>query len=370
MSLKKRKNLFTVETPTVKPKGETVELPRHGVKQLFKDSGKGQLNLFTTEQIEETVKELASTIGTTVKNTIYAPGAELSSSELKVWQGIFTAFKRSNYEGDKQKEFRKGGAGQDGISVKEIHRQKDTAYKNISFLPVIVLTQSELLEVSGFNRTHGDKVDCLEALKNLSERQYFFKWSRLVKDEKGIPQKEKSGEFKMEDVSTVETFFKVSTVYDEEGKVKNYEISPSAVLLDQFRPQYGGNYFLIVPTDWRDDLKRLGLKSNKYAPIFLLFLRYQFEAIRSNNQKKLSQGAKQRTYSFSKTWEEIAETLKMPESLYKKNRKKAKDLITACQKIALEANLLKKIDFAGVDSSSTADIYYLNEEFFPQPGEE
>lgn len=370
MSLKKRKNLFTVETPTVKPKGETVELPRHGVKQLFKDSGKGQLNLFTPEQIEETVKELASTIGTTVKNTIYAPGVELSSSELKVWQGIFTAFKRSNYEGDKQKDIRKGGAGQDGISVKEIHRQKDTAYKNISFLPVIVLTQSELLEVSGFNRTHGDKVDCLEALKNLSEKQYFFKWNRLAKDEKGIPQKEKSGEFKMEDVSTVETFFKVSTVYDEEGKVKNYEISPSAVLLDQFRPQYGGNYFLIVPTDWRDDLKRLGLKSNKYAPIFLLFLMDQFETIRSNNRNKLRQGAKQRTYSFSKTWEEIAETLKMPESLYKKNRKKAKDLITACQKIALEANYLKKIDFAGVDSSSTADIYYLNEEFFPQPGEE
>lgn len=370
MSLKKRKNLFAIETPTVKPKGETVELPRHGVKQLFKDSGKGQLNLFTPEQIEETVKELASTIGTTVKNTIYAPGVEFSSSELKVMQGIFTAFKRSNYEGDKKKDIHKGGAGQDGISVKEIHRQRDTAYKNISFLPVIVLTQSELLEVSGFNRTQGDKVDCLEALRSLSEKQFFFKWSRLVKDEKGIPQKEKSGEFKMEPVSTVETCFKVYTVYDEEGKTKHYEISPSAVFLDQFRPQYGGEYFLIIPTDWRDDLKRLGLKSNKYAPIFLLFLRDQFETIRSNNRTKLRQGAKQRTYSFSKTWEEIAETLKMPESLYKKNRKKAKDLITACQKIALEAKYLEKIDFAGVDSSSTADIYYLNEEFFPQPGEE
>jgi hypothetical protein len=370
MSLKKRKNLFTVETPTVKPKGETVELPRHGVKQLFKDSEKAQLNLFTPEQIEETVKELASSIGTTLQNTIYTPGVSLTSSELKVWQGIYTAFKRTNYEGDKQKDIHKGGGGQDGISVKEIHRQRDTVYKNISFLPVIVLTQSELLEVSGFNRTHGDKVDCLEALRSLSEKQYFFKWNRLAKDEKGIPQREKSGQYKMEPISTVETFFKVYTVEDEEGKVKYYEISPSAVLLDQFRPQYGGEFFLIVPKDWMEDIKRLGLKKNKYAPIFLLFLRDQFETIRSNNRKKLSQGAKQRTYSFSKTWEEIAETLKMPESLYKKNRKKAKDLITACQKIALELNHLKKIDFAGVDSSSTADIYYLNEEFFPQPGEE
>ena len=370
MSLKKKKNLFTVETPTVKPKGETVELPRHGVKQLFKDTGKTQLNLFSPEQIEQTVKEIAENIGTPLKNTIYAPGVEFSSSELKVMEGIFKAFKRSNYEGDKQKDIRKGSGVTDGISVREIHRQRDTAYKNISFLPVIVLTQSELLQISGFNRTHGDKVDCLEALKNLSERQYFFKWSRLVKDEKGKPLQEKSGSFKMEIVSTVETCFKVNTVEDEEGKLKHYEISPSAVFLDQFRPQYGGEFFLIVPTDWRDDLKKLGLKQNKYAPIFLLFLMDQFETIRSNNRKKLSQGAKQRTYAFSKTWEEVAETLKMPESIYKKNRKKAKELITACQKIALELDYLKKIDFAGIDSSSTADIYYLNEEFFPQPGEE
>ncbi len=370
MSLKKKKNLFTVETPTVKPKGETVELPRHGVKQLFKDTGKTQLNLFSPEQIEQTVKEIAENIGTPLKNTIYAPGVEFSSSELKVMEGIFKAFKRSNYEGDKQKDIRKGSGVTDGISVREIHRQRDTAYKNISFLPVIVLTQSELLQISGFNRTQGDKVDCLEALKSLSEKQYFFKWSRLVKDEKGKPLQENNGNFKMEPISTVETCFKVYTVYDEEGKIKHYEISPSAVFLDQFRPQYGGEYFLIIPTDWRDDLKRLGLKSNKYAPTFLLFLRDQFETIRSNNQKKQSQGAKQKTYSFSKTWEELAITLKMKESLYKKNRKKAKELITACQKIALELDYLKKIDFAGIDSSSTADIYYLNEEFFPQPGEE
>ena len=104
-----------------------------------------------------------------------------------------------------------------------------------------------------------------------------------AKKEKGIPVKDKDGGYKKEEVMEVGTLLRVKYVRDKKTKIlQYYEIHPSACMLDQVN-----NYFLLIPNDWREEVKRI--TKNRFQVIyisFLIWLRMEFEKIRRNNAKK------------------------------------------------------------------------------------
>ena len=144
----------------------------------------------------------------------------------------------------------------------------------------------------------------------------------------------------------------------EQGVLQYYEITFSAPILDQV-----DNYFLLVPCNWRDEVKELtGRRASNYTYEFLFWLRLQYEEKRRYNSG--GKGRKPKDFTINKSWEDIAIALKMPISMYKANRKKAESIIKEAYNVAIKLGYLKNIE-----SINNIDKLYLNEDFYPKPGQ-
>ncbi len=319
----------------------------HTVTQFYGDNK--QLSLFSDEKIDAFTR--ATGISITDRPNSY--GVVLNQAQRKVLEGILKAFTDTDYKGDE--EIEKGRYSQDVHPINKIAG----AYTNIDKIPVVKLTQARMIELSGYNRTQGDKVDVIEAISFLATKQFCFYWVRL-KTENGKPVKDKSGDYVKEEVMEVGTLLRIKAVRDESSKLlQYYEIHPSAPLLDQVN-----NYFLLVPNNWRDEVKQLtGKRASSYTYELLFWLRLQYEQIRRYN-KGGGKARKPKPFKISKSWEEIAIILKMPESLYKRNRKRAFKIIQDTYATAIKLGYLER-----VDNNGATDVLYLNESYYPKPGE-
>jgi len=158
----------------------------------------------------------------------------------------------------------------------------------------------------------------------------------------------------------VGTLFRIRTVR-EGGELKYYEIHPSSVIIDQVNNKYGGNYFLLVPNNWRDEVKQIvGKNVSSYTYEFLFWLRLQYEQIRRQNNKKTAN----KPLTLKRSWEDIAIALKMPKTMYKANRKRASKIIQDAYSTAIKLGYLLKVENTGA-----TDVLYLNEAYYPKPGE-
>lgn len=327
----------------------------HAVSQFYGDNK--QLSLFSEQKIEAFSK--ATGLNITDKPDSY--GVVLNQSQRRVLEGILKAFTDSNYKGDE--EIDKATAlteiySNTVTSAKTLTKGDNAPYKNIDKIPVVRLTQAQIIKLSGHDRTQGDKVDVIEAISFLATKQFCFYWVRL-KTEKGNPVKDRSGDYVKEEVMEVGTLLRIKTVRTKEGELDYYEIHPSAPLLDQV-----SNYFLLVPNDWREEVKQLtGKRASSYTYELLLWLRLQYEQIRRFNNGG-GKKRKPKPFKISKSWEDVAIALKMPESMYKANRKRALKIIQEAYSVAIKLGYL--ID---VENNGATDILYLNESYYPKPGE-
>lgn len=319
----------------------------HAVTQFYGDNK--QLSIFSDEKIDAFFRDT----GLSITNRPDSYGVVLNQSQRRVLEGILKAFTDSNYKGDK--EIDKATYSSKIYPIDKIAG----AYSNVDKMPVVRLTQAEIIKLSGHDRTHGDKVDVVEAISFLATKQFCFYWVRLIKTEKGKPVKDKSGDYVKEEVMEVGSLFRIKTVRTEEGELQYYEIHPSAPLLDQVN-----NYFLLVPNDWREEVKQLtGKRASSYTYELLLWLRLQYEQIRRYN-KGGGKNRKPKPFKISKRWEDVAIALKMPESMYKANRKRASKIIQDAYYVAIELGYLVR-----VENNGATDILYLNESYYPKPGE-
>jgi hypothetical protein len=315
----------------------------HSVTQFYGDNK--QLSIFSDEIIDAHIKATHLSI----KDRPDSYGVVLNQSQRRVLEGILKAFTDSNYKGDE--EIDKATYNEEYHPINMIAG----AYSNVDKIPVVRLTQSEIINLSGHDRTQGDKVDVLEALSFLATKQFCFYWVRL-KTENSKPVKDKKGDYVKEEVMEVGSILRIMTIR-EKGELKYYEIHPSAPLLDQVN-----NYFLLVPNDWREEVKQLtGKRGSSYTYELLLWLRLQYEQIRRYNSNG---NRKNKPFKISKSWEEVAIALKMPETMYKANRKRSSAIIQEAYSVAIKLGYLIK-----VENNGATDILYLNESYYPKPGE-
>jgi len=214
--------------PGVEEAKKHTKIAIHTVSQFYGDNK--QLSLFSDEKIED----FSRATGISITNRPDSYGVVLNQSQRRVLEGILKAFTDSNYKGDE--EIDKATYSSNIYPINRIAG----AYSNVDKIPVVKLTQSEIIELSGHDRTQGDKVDVVEAISFLATKQFCFYWVRL-KTEKGKPVKDKSGDYVKEEVMEVGSLFRIKTVRTAEGELQYYEIHPSAPLLDQVN-----NYFLLL----------------------------------------------------------------------------------------------------------------------------
>lgn len=335
-----------------------IQIAMHAVKQFY---GHNKiLTLFTDEKVDA----FSDATGLNLTNRPTNYGVVLNQAQSRVFEGILQAFTYTNYKGNEQrnKKTALGEVYSDTIVSAQILVKGDNApYKNIDTIPVVKLTQADIIELSGYDlkaQKQSDKQHVTEALSFLSTNQFCFYWIRL-KTENGKPVKDKKGDYVKEEVMEVGTLLRIKTIKDETGVLQYYEIQPSAPLLDQVN-----NYFLLVPNNWRDEVKQLtGKRASSYTYELLLWLRLQYEQIRQYN-KGGGKNRKTKNFKISESWEDVAIALKMPESMYKRNRDRSYKIIQEAYSVAIKLGYLIK-----VENNGATDILYLNEEYYPKPGE-
>lgn len=339
-------------------KKELTQIAMHGVSQFFGDNK--QLSLFSEDRIDDFVKST----GLNLPNKPNSYGVVLNQAQERVMYAILKYLSDTNYKGDELKDIIKDKPLGDIYSLNPASKVtlvtgENAPYKNIDAIPVVKITQAKLIELAGYKQRQGDKQDVIEALNFLASEVFCFYWLRQ-KIEKGVFVKDKNGDWTKEEVMVPGTLFTVKYVKEAgSDKLDYYEISPSAPLLDQVN-----NHFLLVPHNWKEEVRQItGNRESSYTYKLLLWLRLQYERIRKYN-KYGGRNRKPKPFKLSKTWEEIAEALKMPESMYKRNRPNALKIIKRAYSVAIKLGYLVKVE----DNGAT-DILYLNENYYPKPGE-
>ena len=339
-------------------KGKSFKIAIHGLQQFY--GGNKQLKLFSDEIIDE----FQEATGLVLNNRPQSYGVVLNQAQKRVFEGILKAFTNSNYKGDEEKDKKivlQEIYSDNPTSAKTLVKGENAPYKNIDTIPTVKLTQAQIIELAGYDlksQRQSDKQQVTEAIKHLATTQFCFYWVRL-QNKDGKPVKNKNGDWAKEEVMEVGTLLRIKTVRDQSGVLQYYEIQPSATLLDQIN-----NYFLIVPNNWREEVENtIGKRVSSYTYEFLLWLRLQYEHIRRYN-KSGGKTRKNKPFAITKSWEDIAIALKMPETMYKRNRKKASAIIQDAYSTAIKLGYLIK-----VENNGATDTLHLNESYYPKTAE-
>ena len=245
------------------------------------------------------------------------------------------------------------------------------AYRNIPNIPTIRLTLAEVVRLAGYDHSRqGDKEKVVEAIAHLRSRLYLFYWNAkafTIKNGVAIPERDSRGVHKSEEREDLSPLFRIVYVRDEETKeLKYFEISPSAVVLDQVNPLYGGNYFLMVPADLHTEIRTAvgkGKRSSSYTYAFIMYLLTEYERIRSHAKKGTVP-----EHRIVKDWEHIAQRIKMKESVWKRKRATAIANLEQVYQVAQELGYLRSYSREnGVDTLELEPSkYYRPEKALPE----
>lgn len=337
-------------------------------------------------RIAETVANLT---GANLEESVSVPdrlGLDLTPIQWDIVGFILKKFSQNNYHGDRQgdKSVVLSGVYSNGDHERlgrdnEIKLNGTTVggpYKNIQHIPSVRFTPTELMEDLDRNsRSMYVRERVTENLTTLGVKPYLFMWKRLKKDKKGKPVVNKLGQYDKEIVMEVSPLLRVQKVFEDtpSKKLLYYEVSPSAVLIDQITPEYGGNHFLLLPYSWTKQVKELTNKTGgPFVYVFLLWLRSSYETIRRDNTHKVphtkKKTRKSRKYEITTTFEELCQTLGVSESVYLNQRKRTHNGIVRAYNIALQTGYLTDVEDGFLkEPKSNKFKFYLNESFYPNP---
>lgn len=306
------------------PEGLT-QIGLHSARNMF--GIEKQLSLFS----DYTIENLQSNSGINLDGKIERLGIELTDVQSKIVEGLLRGFTETNYQGNI-----------DPIDISQIEVEKYSEgdlppiYKYVKQVPRLRASQSQIMEWAGVNKSSmGEKERAVEALRYLGVAQYCFYYDRLSYSQEGIPEKDRSGRWKKEEVVAVDTLFTIKEVREEQSSsLKYYEIEISPIFLDQRE-----SYFMLIPYNWREEVRSIvgSKKASSYTFRFLLFLRYQFEMKRRSPKLKPP-------FSLKWSWEEIAVAIKMPESVYKRQKTRANKILEDAYSVAQQLGYLSNYE--------------------------
>ena len=284
-----------------------------------------QISLFSEHDVR-----FSEEYGVELSGSITRFGIDLTDMQMRVMEGILQGFSRTNYRGNlKSRDC-------DDVVAEKFSGKVPLLYKNISELPRLRVKQSEVLEWAGVNKNSiaswGRAVSALHAL---GTTQFCFYYDRLVYDDHGKPVKDCNGDWKKEQVYSVDTLFNIKEIREQNtGSLKYYEITPSVIFLDQRE-----SYFMLVPFNWREEIRSIygNKKASGYLFLFILFLRYQYELKRRSKRVGLP-------YQIRWSPEEIARAIKIPEGTISKRKKQMLSILQDSYLVAQKLGYLTRID--------------------------
>lgn len=368
---------------------------RHNVKEedelidlLWDKSGMSGETVTREEKVSSIARSVADMTGAKLEKSMSVPdrlGLDLTPLQWDILGVILQKFSENDYHGERQVDkskvlsiaYNSGDRERVGRDDKILVNGHEIGgpYKNIQVIPSIRITPTELME--GLDRNSRsmyarDKV--LTNFDQLGNKKYLFMWKRLKKDNKGKPVMN-FGQYKKEIAMENSSLFRIISVFDDstEKRLLYYEITPTAVILDQITPEYGGNHFLLLPSSWTEQVKKLTNKNGgPFVYIFLLWLRSCYETIRSDNTHKKPRSGKKtpvkRKFEVECDFENLCQTLGVPESTYKNQRKRTLRGIERAYTIAMETGYLTKVeDGTKLPKPTDKFKFFLNESFYPNP---
>lgn len=319
---------------------KATQLGLHSVKNIL--GAHQQTDLFSEHH-----KDFCEEYGIKLEGTIDRFGVDLTEIQSRIMEGILYGFSKTAYKGNIDPTSR------DQLVSQKFSGKIPESYKYIHEIPKVRVTQSELLEWAGINKSSiASWSRAVEAIQELGKKQYCFYYDRLALDESGNPIRDKKNKWLKEEVISVDTLFSIKEIRDKSsGTLKYYEIMPSAVFLDQRE-----SYFMFIPLNWRDEVKALvgNKKASSYTFRFLLFLRYQYEL------KRRSKGLNP-PYKIKWSPEEIAMAIKMPQSVYLRKKKRASEILEDAYIVAKRLGYLTDYERVGhIDILTLNDKKYFN----------
>jgi hypothetical protein len=327
-----------------------IKVARHGVKQLTGKTGPQMAMTFEEAPVE--VEEYIEKAGLTVsaedrERFLEGWGADLTVTQHSVLLAVLERMSEKNYRGDgregRREVLTRAGVKPPGVRLPEL---MEDALRNVKEFPVVRLYLHEVVGLAGLDKERqGDKLEVKQALEHLGTARYAFYWERLAwTDHKGKkkPVMDQDGNYVKEGVRTVGSILYVKQVVDpQSGQLDYYEIAPSEAFLDQVTEGYGspGGYFLMMPTGLLDKVRKAVGPGRRVTPHYYTFL-YWLLATYEDRRSKAPRG-KEPKLQVRKHYEEIAQLIRIPETIWRRNRKKAVERLDSIYQAAKDLGYLK-----------------------------
>jgi hypothetical protein len=194
---------------------QTTMIGLNSVKNLI--GHEYQLNLFSEHSIESFIRAY----GVKLTGKIDRFGIDLNETQSRVMEGILRGLSETNYKGNVEPK-NKTQLIHDRYGFGDL----PSTYKYVKEIPCLRATQSQILAWAEVNKNSiAEKERAVEALRELGTTQYCFYYDRLALDENGMPEKDKEGKWKKEEVMAVDTLFVIKEVRDQrEGRLEYYPL--------------------------------------------------------------------------------------------------------------------------------------------------
>lgn len=324
----KKEFLGAIKGDPLRP--DYIKIARHGVKQLTGKTGP-QIPMTFEEgpvEVEDYIEQAGLQVSPQDKERLLEGwGADLTVIQHSVLLAVLERMSEKNYRGDRKEPLKevlkRAGVNPPGGRLPEL---MEKALRNVKEFPVVRLYLHEVVELTGLDKeAQRDKLEVKQALEHLGTARYAFYWERLATVEykgKKKPVLDQDGKYVKEGVRTVGSVLYVKQIVDPQtGQLDYYEIAPSEAFLDQVTEGYGspGGYFLMMPTGLLEKVRKVVGPGRRVTPhyyTFLYWLSATYEDRRSHTRK-----GQEPNLQVRKHYEEIAQLIRMPESIWRRNRK-------------------------------------------------
>lgn len=372
----KKEFLEAVKAQPLRP--SYVKVARHGVKQLTGKTGPQMSMTFEEAPVE--VEEYIEKAGLQVtqedrKRFLEGWGADLTVTQHSVLLAVLERMSAKNYQGDgkegRREVLTRAGVNPPGGGLPEL---MEKALRNVKEFPVVRLYLHEVVELAGLDKeAQRDKLEVKQALEHLGTARYAFYWERLATVEhkgKKKPVLDQDGNYVKEGVRTVGSVLYVKEVVDpKSGQLDYYEIAPSEAFLDQVTEGYGspGGYFLMMPTGLLDKVRKAVGPGRRVTPHYYTFLYWLLA--KYEDRRGHTPSGKEPNLRIREHYEQIAQLIRMPETIWRRNRKKAVERLESIYQAAKDLGYLKSYSM-GPDGIVTLELDPSGPFYQPKKGQE